>query len=732
MKCRISSVLLIAILSMAHSVLAQNGAADRAAYHFKHFNFVRAAELYKSASAKAPNDLLLKEKLARAYVMAEDHANAEGVYAEINKLAQVPALDKLYYGMELRTNGKYDAAAKAFNDYALATNPDDARAKELSGNADKMKSLSTDSKMYQITNLQAQNSPASEMGVAYYKDGILFSSNKGQDHVVLHEDIWTSKRFYDMYAVRGDQSGSLFETTRLKGKQPNRKYHEGPACVSADGKELFFTRSNYVKCKAHKSTDRIVKLKIFHADWDEAKSNWTNIKELPFTSNEFSVGHPSLSKDGKRLFFMSDMPGGSGETDLYVSYRDNGNWGPAINLGKEVNTPGRELFPYIADDGVLYFSSDSRTGVGGLDVYSSNFGSGEWGNVQNIGAPINSTADDFGYIINSKNESGYFISNRTGGKGDDDIYKFKKNGITICGTVVDARTKDLLPSSEVKLLESSNLISTKTTGAKGEFCFPVLPNKSYKLTASKGEYENNSLSLTTTTGNQVVQIPLTKLGGIDLSVCVTQAGKGTLVGAMVTLTNKITGDKKTCEISTECKCKFDLEPNTDYEICATKEAGNAKGSYDKPCKTISTKGKVAPASLYETLEMTYLEENMIIKIENLYYDLNKWNIRPDAAIELNKVLTLMQKFPDMEIELSSHTDCRAPMKYNDELSAKRAKSCVDYLVASGIPSKRMIAAGYGERKLINNCACEGTVKSTCTEAQHQENRRTEFKILKLK
>ena len=229
-----------------------------------------------------------------------------------------------------------------------------------------------------------------------------------------------------------------------------------------------------------------------------------------------------------------------------------------------------------------------------------------------------------------------------------------------------------------------------------------------------------------------MQLPLSKLGGIDLAVCVKQVGKGTLEGATVELTNKATGAKKTCVISADCKCKFDLDPNTDYTICASKLSDNAKGTYDKPCKDITTKGKVAPASLYETLEMTYLEENMVIKIENLYYDLNKSNIRPDASVELDKLVVIMQKFPNMEIELSSHTDCRAPMAYNDELSAKRAKACVEYLVAHGIAAKRMIAVGYGERKLVNSCACEGNVKSTCTEEQHQQNRRTEFKILKLK
>lgn len=731
MKCIKSSIYFLCLIAVSSAVIAQSSVETRAENNLKKFNFGRAAELYKKASSKAPNDVTLKEKLARTYVLMEDHINAEATYADIVKTPNIRAIDKLYYGLELRANGKYDEAAKAFNEYAQ--NASDIRSKELGVPADKMKALAVDNKIHTITTLSDQNSPVSDMGVAFYKDGgLIFSSNRGSDASVLHTDVWTNNRFYNLYTVRGDQNGNLFETKALKGKQPNRKFHEGSPVLSADGKEMYFTRSNYVKCKAQKSKDKIIKLKIFHADWDANKGKWVNILQLPFNNNEYSVGHPALSKDGKRLFFISDMPGGFGETDIYVSYRDNNSWGTPINLGRGVNTEGREMFPFISDDGVLYFSSDSRLGIGGLDVYAATFTNGEWSGAQNLGAPLNSSADDFGYIIDAKNENGYFVSNRTGGKGDDDIYKFKKNAISLCGTVVDARSKEMLPGSEVKLYEGTELLSTKPAGPKGDFCFSVLPGKNYKVTATKGEYEPNSVSLTTTRGNSVVQIPLSKLGGIDLTVCVTQAGKGTLEGSTVTLTNKATGDKKFCTITADCKCRFDLEPNIDYEICATKESTNENGSYDKPCRTVSTKGKVAPASIYETLEMTYLEKDMIIKIENLYYDLNKWNIRPDAAVELNKVLTLMQKFPAMEIELSSHTDCRASLKYNDELSAKRAKSCVDYLIANGIDGKRMIAAGYGERKLVNNCACEGKVKSTCTEQEHQQNRRTEFKILKIK
>ena len=726
---------MIGLIMISGIVCSQSTAEKRAQRNFRHFDFARAAENYKRASDKAPNDISLKEKLARTYVLMEDHVSAEAVYAQIVKVPASQAINKLYYGMELRENGKYDEAAKAFNDY-YQINPDDPRGRELSGGVDKIKSLAVDNKIYDISNLKSQNSAASEMGVAFFKDGSMYSSNRGKDASVIRQDVWSGKRFYDIYtaAASGDD---LAPAAKLKGRQPNRKFHEGPSVVSADGKELFFTRSNYIRNKARKSKDNKVMLKIMHADWDDNAKKWTDIKEISLDNNEYSVGHPALSKDGRKLYFISDMPGGLGETDIYVSNRDlNNNFGPPINLGPGINTKGRELFPFIADDGTLYFSSDSRTGLGGLDVYSATYSNGTWGNAENLGAPINTNSDDFGFIIDTKNVNGYFVSNRAGGVGDDDIYKFKKTGITICGTVVDAQTNAVIPGAQVILSstkgDSATQVATKTTGEKGDFCFPATPNRKYALDATQKGYEPGKLAVAGSRTNQVVKIPLNKLGGIDLSVCVIQTGKGTLEGATVELTNKGTGAKKTCVITKDCKCKFDLEPGTDYTICAYKQSDNEKASYDRPCKDITTRGKTAPASLNETLEMTYLEENMTIRIDNLYYDLNKWNIRPDAAVELDKVVALMQKFPNMEIELSSHTDCRASMKYNDELSAKRAKSCVDYLGTHGIDPKRMIAVGYGERRLVNGCACEGNVKSNCTDEQHQQNRRTEFKILKLK
>lgn len=728
----IRSKTILSIILMATCLLsapAQSSATRHGDKNFSRFEFGAAAENYRTAVAKEPNNLPLREKLARTYVLMDEHSGAEAQYAYIVKMPNAPAIDRLYYGLELRANGKYAEAQRAFNEY-LKLAPDDSRAKELSGPEDKVSALATDMRMYEVANLGECNTDASEMAPAFYKNGIVFSSNRPHDGGAMHhEDAWTSSNFYDLYLL--PSTDSLAQAVFINGAQPDRQYHEGSATFSADGREMYFTRSNYVTRKAQRSREKIVQLQIMHADWSDARQQWVNVTPINLNNSEYSIAHPSLSRDGKKLYFISDMTGGEGGTDLYVSERTGSSWGAPVNLGKGVNTKGREMFPFIADDNTLYYASDGLTGLGGLDIYSATYMSGKWGNPQNPGTPINSRWDDFGYITNAKNTAGFFASNREYGRGGDDLYRFVRSGVTVCGAVVDAQGKAPLSGAEVRLTEGDNLIAKKKTGEKGEFCFTALPGRSYKISAVLKEYETNSTAVTTGKSNQTVQLQLTRAGGITLTVCVHQKGGGTVEGAVVELTNKRTGAVKTCTITADCKCKFDLDEEADYRLCASHEA-TSRGMYTNPCQALSTSDQVAPANLYENMEMVYVEENMTVKIDNLYYDMGKWDIRPDAAIELDKVVALMKEFPAMQIELSSHTDCRGTILANDELSTKRAQACVNYLIANGIDKSRLTAIGYGERRLVNNCTCEGKQKSTCTDEEHAANRRTEFKIVKLR
>jgi outer membrane protein OmpA-like peptidoglycan-associated protein/tetratricopeptide (TPR) repeat protein len=706
---------------------------------FKRFAFVDAIAEYKAAIKKDPSSIEAKEKLVRTYLMLNDYTSAEPVLQELATMPSAKANNILLYGLSLRAAGKYKEAAEQFNNYALL-NPSDFRASELASGLSRMEELAKDNGTHKVENSKGDNSDASDFGVSYYRNnGIIFSSNKGKSAFVGRTDSWTEHKYYDLYSSENGKVGLL-----SKKKVINSKYHEGPVTFTKDFSEMIFTRNNYLK-KTGKSKDRIVKLKLYSAKFDSAAAKFAKPTELPLNSSEYSVAHPTLSKDGKRLYFVSDMPGGYGETDVYVSYKEGETWGPPVNLGKNVNTPGREVFPHIADDGTLYFATDARLGLGGLDVYSSLYANGEWGNVTNLGAPVNSPGDDFNYILDNTGKAGYLVSNRAGGAGDDDIYKFTRFGVKICGTVVDAETNLPIEGAEVKMKLVDKTVASKNTDSKGGFCHTADPGKEYLFEASKSGYENNSATISVKLTNPSFTIPLTPAkkdtpvalapvqnlnglkavdpkDGVTLVVCTKERNKGNLGGAEVEVEDKSTGAKSTCVTTDDCKCKFVIEPNKEYHITASKQG------YSTATKTISTKGEKPGTTKLVELTLDVLREGLTVNLENIYYDLDKWNIRPEAAKELNNLVKLMNQYPNMEIELSSHTDSRASDQYNLILSARRANSCVEFLRDKGIDVKRLLAVGYGETRLKNKCS-NGV---QCTNAQHQANRRTEFKILKLK
>lgn len=736
-----TAVTTAATTTQAISANNNNPATLRGDRLFKKFAFPEAAAEYKAALKKDENNIEAKEKLVRTYLILNDYVNAEPILESLANMPNAKANNKLLYGFALRANKKYKEADAVFNEYALL-NPGDARAAELANGLATVEELQKDNGTHTIQLEKSVNSDASDFGVAYYKDNsIVFSSNKGINPFVGRTDNWTDRKYYDLFVAKDGKVKPLDHSKEIK-----TKYHEGPVTFNSDFSEMILTRDNWLKGKTGKSKDKVVKLKLYTSKYDSVKGTWGKASELPFNSSEYSVGHPSLSKDGKRLYFVSDMPGGLGETDLYVSYKETSGWGTPTNLGKGINTPGREMFPYISNDGTLYFASDSRTGLGALDVYSATFANGEWGNVTNLGTPINSEADDFNYVLDANGKAGYFTSNRTGGAGDDDIYTFQRNGVKICGVVVDAETNLPLQDAKVNMLLVDTKIASKTTDAKGNFCFTADPGKEYKFEASKETYETNSTSIKVALSNPNFTIPLSPVKekpaevvekeketapalnvvepskGVTLVVCVKERGKGNLAGASVEVEDKATGAKKTCVTGADCKCSFVVEPNKEYFISAFKDG------YSTATKTINTKGEKVGSIKYVELTLDQLREGLTVRLDNIYYDLDKWNIRPDAAKELNNLVNILNKYPAMQIELSSHTDSRASDEYNLILSAKRALSCVEYLQSKGIDMKRILAVGYGETHLTNKCS--NGVK--CTSAEHQQNRRTEFKILKMK
>lgn len=822
--------LLIAILLMSSSlnVEAQSGKLNKANRYFEEFNYPKAADLYKKILAKGDNSDAIK-KLAECYRLMNEPIEAEYWYEQVVNMPESTEEDLLHYGMSLKANGKCSLARDVFLDYAQQV-PADTRGLRLVESCDKEEYFMQDPGVYSIDELSI-NSIESDFGPAFYEDGIVFASARGgryQDRTYT----WTEAPYLDLFYSEGDVGGgdmsSLSDPKLFKG-QTNTWLHEGTVTFSRDQNTIFFTRNNFINGKKGSDRNNTIRLKIYTAEREG--DSWGKAEELPFNSDEYSVGHPTLSVDGEELYFVSDMPGGYGEEDIYVVYREGSSWGSPINLGPEINTEGREMFPYIHDDGNLYFASDALPGLGGLDIFSSfQTDVGNWTAPENLRTPINTNHDDFGMIITPDGDGGYFASNRPSGRGDDDIYGFSRTTFVVNGVVVDADTQEPIEGAIVQLIEDGEIVQERVTYGNGEFNFPISPGKDYEIKTFKPNYTNGDLEVSTiglNTPEVEVKIAMEPENGESAIKCelrglvYEEKGGATVpvVGALVKLlSNADDQTEQSYTTGDDGTYVFEIDPETDYAIFANKEF------YFTATKQVSTKGRDCASPLMKDLALdillelievdnsttnrgtgnngggnndngtynggttgggtnnngtynggstgggtnysnefvdsegntykgeqvvqqedgTYTTEDgtvvtrtypsggstggipkSVLSLNHIYYDLDKAYIRPDAAIELDKVVAFMALNPGVTIELGSHTDSRSSDSYNMDLSQRRATSAVDYIVRKGVSEDRILAVGYGETRLTNRCS-NGV---RCPESDHSANRRTEFRVV---
>ena len=729
MSCKKSLALLLALFVFITGVaLAKDKPIVKVGdMYYKQFDYRKAIEFYKRALKKDEKNVHVLQRIADSYRLIDDWASAENYYSSLVHMDNTDPMDKLYYAEALRANQKY-ADAKVYYKAYLDVNPDDHSVKERMDGIDKVEMLSKDNGMYELKNLKI-NTKYSDFGVSFFKDtAIFFCSNRFDETAIKHKDKWTNANFLQLYMSYKDKADSTStdsstvsysKSDLLFGHKPNKRYHEGTSSYNEKMQLLYTDRSNFNGKRVYFAPDKTVKLKIYSHMWlpDQGTFSPTGEEAVPFNDKDYSVGHPSLTKDGKTLYFASDRPGGYGGVDIWMCTRDMiGNpWSQPVNLGPKVNTSGDDMYPFIADDGTLYFASNGHEGLGGLDVYSTTMvksagkASNTWTEAENTGAPVNTNFDDFNYILAKDNKHGFFSSNRTGGQGDDDIYSFIRKGVVLNGIVFDANTGLPISDAKVVMKEGDVEKGTAQSGKEGEFTFTAVPGKKYKFFATKQGYLPAEVTEDVKDKPEIDKIPLNQEGGITLEITVIdKQTRDPLEGSAVKVTNLTTNKDELCSANKDGKCSFTLEPNTNYRLEASKETGEPDTKYLTVTATQSTIGKKAPTTLYTTLELEKVKKGVAIKIENIYYDLDKWYIRPDAAKELDKLVKVLKDNPTLEIELSSHTDCRASAKYNMQLSSKRAESAVAYIASQGIAAKRMIAAGYGESRLVNKCACEGT------------------------
>lgn len=718
MKKLTSTLLLLMLLVTAAS--AQLKSANK---RYANLAYASAIPKFERVVKKDPSNFDALCKLADCYRLTKDMPKAEATYAQVVANPAVKPEHLLYYTQALMENEKY-AEAEMWADKYQAAAGGDVRGNQIRKGLTEITAYKASENVYTVKKASL-NSMQGDFSPVLYNSGVVFASNRTNVQLIGYDHSWTGKQFYQLYHAKGDED--KFSAATPFATALHTKLYDGPVCFNSTGSQMFFTRSNIENGSIRKDKNDVVQLKIFSSQWSDGK--WGI--EVPFIHNNdnYSCAHPSLSADGKTLYFSSDMPGGQGGMDLWKCNWNGTSWDTPINLGTEINTPGSEVFPTIHNDGTLYYSSNGLPGMGGLDIYVAPQKNNAFAKPVNLGSPINSSNDDFGICLKPDGMSGYFSSNRKNQGTNDDIYYFKKQCTNADVVITDETSGEPLSDAEVKVFENGEQKSIMMTDATGKFNMCLNPLSNYEFRAQKNDYTENKSSLSSSqisaaaaTGTEV-KVPLKKKPQIiaDVAGKVFNADdKSPVAGQLITLKNTTTGETITATTDANGQYKFSNIPlNNDFVVSTSKKDC---GEVNEPFNTNNLK-----ASRVITMDMPLLCKGDIIKIENIYYDYNKYDIRPDAALELDKVVTILNKYPNMTIELRSHTDSRGKDSYNATLSDNRAKSAVEYIISKGIPKSRLIAKGYGESELLNHC--KNGVE--CDDKTHEQNRRTEFKILSM-
>jgi outer membrane protein OmpA-like peptidoglycan-associated protein/tetratricopeptide (TPR) repeat protein len=657
MKTKLTILSLLILMIFAGVSVAQTS-LPKAEQYMQKFEYVKAIDLYLNHFlVNTPNETDIRN-ISYCYIKINDTKNAENWLSKLIKSGSANSEDIIIYADLLKAEGRYsDAVAQ----YQKLKQVEPAKSKMADENikiCEDVLAWSESEPDFIVKNEEQFNSANSDFGLVKFGENYLITSDRPPKGAgSAQNDIygWTGNPYLKLYKVDADKSGNVKDISFIQDL--NHEFHNGPGYFDEKTNTLYFTRTKTVKQnrktqnpdptawfkeEADIYTNR---LEIYTAELIDGK--WQNIKEFSHNNAAmFSVGHPVLSEDAKILYFVSDMPGGVGETDIwYCEKTQSGTWGNPRNAGTILNTAGKEMFPYFDLNGDLYFSSDGHPGMGGLDLFKSSGSKGKWTDPENLKYPINSPKDDFAIIFTETETMGYFSSNRYGGLGSDDIYSF-----VYSPPPPPVPTELILAVTTYERLDDGTLIP-----------LPGI-NVHFHLEASTEE-------------NPIPEIA----AGIYY---------------------------------TTLKC------DETYMI------HGANPDFFAQSQQITTQCE----TMNDTVFVQFVFERIVIDkpivIENIYYDFDKWNIRPDAAVELDKIVALLVENPQIIIELGSHTDSRGSKKYNENLSQKRAESAVQYIISNGIAKDRITAKGYGEYQLVNNCA-DGI---KCSDEEHQMNRRTEFKV----
>ncbi|MDH4403629.1 MAG: OmpA family protein [Flavobacterium sp.] len=607
------------------SVKAQDSQTAWADKLFKRFEYLDASKEYLKLVGNGIKQNYIYNQLAESYYNMFNTTEAIKWYAL--SLTQPQEAETYFkYAQMLKASGRYEESNAQMAIFA-SKNPKDIRAILFNENPNYIPKLLIKQKVFNLVPVTI-NSQYTDFGPKLANDNTLYFSSSRK--ISKKKTGWKEESYLDVYQATLLDNDSLSAPTEVE--DINTIWHDGPACVSSDGNTIYFSRdsreiNDFEDIKNIKT--KFSQMYLFKATKENNK--WTAAKQLPFNDKSYSISNPSISIDGKTLYFNSNMPGGLGGNDIWkVAVSESDIYETPVNLGSKVNTEGNEQFPSITDDNVLYFSSDSRQGLGGLDVYFINLNKSE--DAQNIGKPVNSEKDDFSFSFNTKRNLGFFSSNR---EESDDLYIAKP----LCNVestihVTNAVTGVILEGATVSILDDKkNIIETKISDVSGNVDFILECNTEYSLQVAKDGFESGVFGIAKNKGGKL-NVP-TPLNPIEVII--------------------------------------------------------------KPTEIV---------------------------LNPIYFEFNKSNITQEGAFELDKLVQVMKANDKLVIFAKSHTDNRGSDVYNMNLSERRAKSTVQYVLSKGIVAARISGKGFGETEPKVDC------KETCTEEEHAQNRRSEFLIVK--
>ncbi len=643
---KIKMLVFLFLTAFATKNFAQEHALQKANTAYENYAYIDALKIYESVAAKGYKSVEMFQNMGNAYYFNGNYEKAALWYEELFSMNVKVESEYYYrYAQTLKSIGNNEKANKILSQFNQILNKK-KKVKSTNKGNDYLKSIPNNSGRFTIENVDF-NSKYSDFGTTFLGNKLVFTSSRDSLSSFELTHNWTNQYFTNIYFASFDSIGK-FSKLEKWDKNINSKFNESSPIFTKDGSTLYFTRNNYLKGKRSKSSDKATLLKLYKAN---LKGNiWANVQELPFNDNEYSVAHPALSPDGKTLYFASNMPGALGQSDLFrVAINADGTYGKPENLGRKINTSERETFPFISEENELYFASDGHSGLGGLDIFVSKINDdGTIDEPINIGAPANSPQDDFAFWIDVTTRKGYFSSNRPGGKGFDDIYKFKETRKLNCEQfitrkITDDETKMAISNATVVLLdEQFHEIQKQYSDENGLYSFKVKCGLTYYIRITKQGFDTQEQKI---------------------------------------------------------------------------EVGNNNDPNTSSIKMIKTIKKIGVGD----------DLAKVFGIKTIYFDLDKFEIRPEAAFELEKIVAVLKANPTMKVAIKSHTDSRQSFEYNLILSDKRAKATANWIISNGIDVMRLSAKGYGESQLINSCS-DGI---QCSEEEHQANRRSEFVVIAL-